>query len=198
MSTDDRIPLREAARRLTGYGRFRHSRTRGKQELLKLLQKGEVTATFDFPSAARPSIAIPAKFWLDFPSGDFNKQLISSASHGKHGQFLVRPGKFVDRYVEWFKFHYFDLTGKPPTDISAELAAALTGVKEQRESYILESEWARFVRDAGFAQIEHHEAVQKSPKGLKALESWEVVLVEVAAECLCDSRRAIAWKSNRQ
>jgi hypothetical protein len=191
MRNEDRIPLREAARRLAGYEAFRRTRTRGKQELFKLLQKGELAATFDFPSAARPTIQIPADFWLDIPSGEFQRQLTSSVRRGRHGQFLVRAGKFIDQYVEWFKSQYFDQSEKPPTDVSAELASALAGAKRERETYILESEWARFVREAGLDQVEHHDEVLKSPKGKRAFEAWEGVLVEVAAEMLARQSQSL-------
>jgi hypothetical protein len=131
MIADDRIPLREAARRLSAHKQFRHTRTGGKQELLKLLQKGDLAATFDFPSAARPSIQIPVEFWLDVPSGDFQRQLASNAKDGKHGQFLLRPSSFIDLYAAWFK-GYFD-SGTAAMDVAAELTGAFSGVKTKRE-----------------------------------------------------------------
>ncbi len=75
MTLDSRMSLREAAQRLVGYNRFKKTNTRGKRELLKLLQTGEIGAAFDFPSNARPRIDIPAQYWNDTPTGDFLAQL---------------------------------------------------------------------------------------------------------------------------
>ena len=54
MTTDSRMPLREAATTLAGYPRFRKTRSGGKREPFKLLQGQEMQAAFDFPSEARP------------------------------------------------------------------------------------------------------------------------------------------------
>jgi hypothetical protein len=184
MPKEARLILREVARRLFGYHRYRQTLTRGKQELLQLLRDGDIKAAFDFPSTAHPSISIPAEFWLDVKSGRFQDLLTWSS--GKRRQFLVQPAKFIDQYVGWFDGSYHDgpSGGEPLPDASAELASALVNVNTKREAYILESEWARFVHDAGLEQVEHHEEPAKSTRGRRPLEAWEVILVEVAKELL--------------
>jgi hypothetical protein len=179
MTTDARIPLREVAIRLAGYGRFRKTRSGGKRELFKFLQGQAIQAAFDFPSEARPRIAIPAKFWIDTRSGDFLAQLTSSTKRGKHGQFLIDPAKFVDQYAARFRDNYLDegISAEKRITASAEMASALAGMKMKKEVYILESEWARFAHDAGFDQAEHRDEVAKSTKGRRPRQEWEVVLV---------------------
>jgi hypothetical protein len=64
------------------------------------------------------------------------------------------------------------------------LASALANLRRGREAYILESEWARFVRDAGLDQAKQEDDSVKSTRGRKPSEFWDVVLVEVASEML--------------
>jgi hypothetical protein len=185
------MSLREAAIRLTGYPRFRKTQSRGRRELLELLQ-GQVThAAFDFPSDARPRIDIPVQFWLDTPSGDFQAQLTSDSRRGKHGQFLIDPAKFVGRYAAWFSNNYLEegVTAEKRTVAPSELASALVGMHTKKEAYILESEWARFV--GGLEQVEHHDESAKSARGRRAFESWEAVLVDVAAELLARQAKGL-------
>jgi len=186
MIADGRITLREVARRLSGYRRFWKTRTRGRQELLKLLQDNEIQAVFDFPSAARPRIPIPAEFWLDIGSGRFQNLLTWSSSRGRRRQFLVEPAKFIGQYIAWFGDSY--LGGAVSTEtraiVSAELVSALARMNKKKEAYILESEWARFVQSAKLELVEHRDEAAQSTKGRRPLEAWEDVLVEVAAEML--------------
>jgi hypothetical protein len=186
MIADDRITLREAARRLSGYRRFQNTRTRGKQELLKVLQDGKIQAAFDFPSAARPRISIPAEFWLDIQSGHFQKLLTWSKKSERYRQFLVEPVKFIGQYTALFGDSYFGgtVSTETRTIAFAELESAFAKINKKKEAYILESEWARFVQSAGLEQVEHHDEVAQSTKGRKPLEAWEFVLVEVASVML--------------
>jgi len=184
MPTDARLTLREAASRLSGYRRFRQTQTRGGQELLKLLQAGEIQAAFDFPSTVGPSILIPAESWLDVPSGQFQSKL--TWKRGQRRQFLVEPAKYTSQYAAWFAGHYIANAANAETRTSGsnELASALGNIEKKREPYILEIEWARFVRDAALEQVEHHEEPAKSSGGRRAFEAWDVILVEVASELL--------------
>ena len=186
MTTDTRMSLREAATTLAGYPQFRKTRSGGKRELFKLLQGQEMQAAFDFPSVARPRIDIPAKFWIDTPSGDFLAQLTSSSRRGRHGQFLINPAEFIDQYVAWFSDNYLGegISAEKRITASAELASALVGMKTKKEAYILESEWARFVHHTGADQAEHRDEGAKSNKGRRPRPEWEIVLVEVASEML--------------
>jgi hypothetical protein len=186
MTTDPRIPLREAAARLAGYPRFQKTNTRGRRELLRLLQIEQIRAAFDFPSKARPRIDIAASFWVDTKSGDFDAQLVSNSKNGKHGQFLVKPVEFIEKYVSWFSNNYVrdSISAEGRTSANVELASALANMRTRREAYILESEWARFVRDAGLDQVEQEDDSVKSTRGRRPREFWDVVLVEVASEML--------------
>jgi hypothetical protein len=197
MGIDARVTLRETADRLCGYRRFQESRTRGRQELLKLLQDGEINAVFDFPSAAHPSIPIPKEYWLDVRSGRF--QSLLTWGSGRRRQFLIEPAKFIDQYVGWFRASYLGgrSSGGSPTDASAELSRAFVGVNSKKEAYILESEWARFVNDAGLGEVEHEDASGKSTKGRRAFESWETVLVEVASELLARQERGLSLEGEQ-
>ena len=190
MTTDARIPLREAAIRLAGYPRFRKTNTRGRRELHRLLQTDQVGAAFDFPSKARPRIDIAGKFWADTKSGDFDAQLVSHSRRGKHGQFLVGPVEFVDQYASWFSDEYLTdvISAEKRTSADAELASALANMRKKREAYILQSEWDRFVRASKLDVERVDELPPKSTKGKHALTSWDVVLTEVAVELL--SRQA--------
>jgi hypothetical protein len=76
------------------------------------------------------------------------------------------------------------------------LASAFVNMNKKREVYILESEWGRFVRDAGLEKVEHHDEPGKSTKGRRPLEAWEVVLVEVASELL--ARQALGLSLEEQ
>lgn len=178
------MSLREAANRLAGYGQFRRTGSRGTRELLKLLQSQKIRAAFDFPSEARSRIDIPARFWLDTSSGDFQNQLYSR--HRRHGQFLIDPAKFIDQYAAWFSDNYLGERISPErrTTAAAEVTSALVGIKTKKEVYILESEWARFVKDNGLDEAEHWNEVARSTRGRRPREGWEIVLVEVAAEML--------------
>jgi hypothetical protein len=157
MTKDARLPLREVASHLSAYPRFQKTRTDGKQELLKLLQQDEIKASFDFPSKARPRILIPAKFWIDIPSGRFQAQLTWSKRRRMHRQFLIDPAEFAEHYVVWFVESHVDGKFGPELshDISAELTSALAGMRRKNEAYVLEGEWARFLKGAGLDVIEH-------------------------------------------
>lgn len=185
MTPDPRIPLREAATRLAGYPGFRKTSTHGRRELLRLLQTGQITAAFNFPSKAGPRIEITGNFWVETTSGDFDGQLISNSRRGKHGQFLVKPVKFIDQYTSWFSDNYLrdGISTEKRTGADAELASALASVRRSREAYILESEWARFV-DSNIGVQKVDEVSPPSPRGRNALTSWDVVLAEVAVELL--------------
>jgi hypothetical protein len=198
MSTDARLTLREVAGRLSGYRQFKETRTRGRQELLKLLQADEIRAAFYFPSAAKPRILIPAEWWLDVPSGRFQSKLTWNSQRGQRRQFLVEPAKFAGPYAAWFAGNYPDRgrSAETAASVSAELASALINMNKKREVYILESEWGRFVRDAGLEKVEHHDEPGKLTKGRRPLEAWEVVLVEVASELL--ARQALGLSLEEQ
>jgi hypothetical protein len=185
MIQDPRIPLREAALRLAGYPQFRKTNTRGRRELLRLLQTEQIRAAFHFPSKAGPGIDITGNFWMDTKSGHFDGQLISNSRRGKHGQFLVKPVKFIDQYTSWFSDNYLrdGISTEKRMSADAVLASALANIRRSREAYILESEWARFVTSkVGVEQA--NARPPKSTRGKRALTSWDVVLVEVAVELL--------------
>jgi len=194
MTSDSRMPLREAAERLAGYNQFRETRTGGKRELLKLLQTEKIQATFDFPSSARPPIDIPAQYWRDRPSGDFLAQLTSRSRSGKQGQYLLEPIQFVEQYKDWYAQKYVPAEGAGLHTSAAgdEFASALAGIISKREAYILEPEWERFIQTS---QLDEHRVSQspvKSNVGVKALRSWDVVCVELAVELLGRWKRGIA------
>ena len=132
--------------------------TRGKQELLKLLQDGKIQAVFDFPSAARPRISIPAEFWLDIQSGHFQKLLTWSKKSERYRQFLVEPVKFIGQYAALFGESYFGgtVSMEARAVAFAELESALAKVNRKKEAYILESEWARAAR-TGLQSDPRHE-----------------------------------------
>jgi hypothetical protein len=186
MTASSRVPLRQIAQRLPEFHRFENTRTRGKQELLKLLQEGEIKAAFDFPSTAHPSISIPPEFWLDVRSGQFQRQLTWRPRKGTHRQYLIEPTKFIDQYVDWFNDSYLggQVSGEPRSSASAELKRALASVRRKKEVYILESEWDRFVHDAALDRIEHQDEPTRSTRGRREFVSWQIVLVEVASELL--------------
>lgn len=199
MSADDRIPLREAADRLAGYNRYRRTQSRGKRELLKLLQGEKIQAAFEFPSEARPQVNVPATFWKDTRSGDFLAQLTNSARHGRQGQFLISPVKFVDGYVSWFAKNYLGdgVNEAARRSAAAELTSALAGIRKKIEVFILESEWACFVQSAGLDEIEHQDRVVKSTRGRRPREEWETVLVEVASQMLAHDSRGRAIENEQ-
>jgi hypothetical protein len=70
--------------------------------------------------------------------------------------------------------------------VHTEIARALASKHKQREAYVTETEWDRFVRDSKLDVIQHFNEPLKSTKGIKPLESWELILVEVAAELLAE------------
>ena len=72
---DDRITLRELGAKLLLYGPYKHSTTKGRAELLRLLREEKLVARFDFPSTERPQIGVPAGYWKDTKSGAFRKAL---------------------------------------------------------------------------------------------------------------------------
>jgi hypothetical protein len=198
MGTEERAFLLEIAKRLPGYRRFRSSTTGGRRELLKLLQQGEIGAVFDFPSMARPSIPISREFWLDVRSGDFNNRLAwDTKKRQGRSQFLVEPAKFAEQYVRWFAERYLHVQSELSSDVSAELVSALRNMNSNKECFVLEGEWTRFVRDAGLGQVEHEQEVSKSPGGVKAFDSWEVVLVELAAILLAKQAQALSLEESK-
>ena len=100
---------------------------------------------------------------------------------------MVEPAKFVNEYVTWLKSHLALNSGAGLTDdVATEIASALVGKRKQREAYVPETEWDRFVRDSKLDVIQHVNEPLKSTKGVKPLESWELILVEVAAELLAE------------
>jgi hypothetical protein len=133
MNADARLTLGEIASRLRGYNRFKKTTTGGRRELLKLLQLGEISAVFDFPSLARPSITIAREFWIDVHSGDFNNQLVWKAKRNGRSQYLLEPVKFVDQYVRWFADHHPHLQNEFSSRALAELTSALTNVNAKKE-----------------------------------------------------------------
>lgn len=194
MTSDSRMPLREAAERLAGYNRFRESRTGGKRELLKLLQTEQIQAAFDFPSNERPRIDIPAQYWRDTLSGDFLAQLTSRSKHGKQGQYLLEPTQFIEQYKVWYARRYVPAEGPRlhTSEAVDEFASALAGINSKREAYILEPEWERFVQ---VSRLDEHRVSQipvKSDRGVKPLRSWDIVCVELAVELLDRWKRGIA------
>lgn len=199
MTTDNRISLREAAKRLTGYPRFKNAQSRGRLALLKLLQSETLRACFDFPSNAQPRINIPARFWIDSPSGDFVAQLTSHSNEGKHGQCLVKSSGFAKQYEAWFSENYLsgDMTDDKRANAAAELGSALAAMSSRKEAYILESEWARFVDASGLGRVEHREDAAKSTRGKRPLQAWEHILVEVASEMLARQTQGHALESEQ-
>src|SRR5690242_751889 len=130
MTTDDREYLRDVATRLVGYSQFKETRTGGKRELFKLLQNVSVTASFIFPSRAKPCLSIPADFWLKTGSGDFRGALTSSSRRGKYGQFLIKPAEFIDQYAEWFRSNHLagEMNEEMKSNAAVELASAIANV----------------------------------------------------------------------
>jgi hypothetical protein len=186
MTTDNRNSLREIALRLRGYRKFQNSQSRGQRELLQLLQGQEIGACFDFPSDAGPRIDIPAKFWTDTRSGDFQKQLTSRSTRAKHGQFLVKSAKFIDQYIAWFNENYLrdGVSVEKKANVAMELTSAFANMNRRKEAYVLESEWARFVEDTKLDVEQVAGVSAKTTRGRHALTSWDVVMVEVAVELL--------------
>jgi hypothetical protein len=135
---DPRLSLREVSLRLREYQQFEKTKSGGKRELLALLQDGQIRAAFDYPSILEPQIAIPAKFWLDIPSGQFQNKLYRrsrSSEREASGHFLVEPAKFVNEYVTWLKSHSplnssAGLTDDVATEIASALAKAVPGLFE--------------------------------------------------------------------
>jgi hypothetical protein len=107
---------------------------------------------------------------------------------------LVKPVKFVDQYVAWFSNNYLGegISAEKRTTASFELASALVGMRTKKEAFILESEWARFVQNAGLGQTEHRDEAASSTRGRLAFQSWEIVLVEVASEMLARQQQGHA------
>jgi hypothetical protein len=69
--------------------------------------------------------------------------------------------------------------------VATEIASALANSKhKQREAYVTETEWGRFVRDSKLDIIKQADEAPKSTRGRSSLTSWDVVLVEVAFELL--------------
>ena len=69
-------------------------------------------------------------------------------------------------------------------DVAAEVASALACNHKQREAYVPETEWDRFVRDSKLDVIKQDHEAPKSTRGRNSFTSWDVVLVEVAVELL--------------
>jgi hypothetical protein len=184
---DPRLALRDVALMLREYQPFKKTNSGGKRELLDLLKSGQIQAFFDYPSTLGPQIAIPAKFWLDIPSGQFQTLLVrksGSSDRETSGHFLVKPAKFVNEYITWLKSHFpLNSSAGLTDDVAVEIASALASKLKQREVYVPETEWNRFV-DSKLDITRVDEVPGKSTRGRDALRSWDVVLVEVAAELL--------------
>jgi hypothetical protein len=179
--------------RLRAYQQFKTTTSGGKRELFGLLQAGKIQAVFDYPSAFGPQLTIPVEFWLGIPSGRFQTRLTRksrSSNPGAGGHFLVKPTNFINEYVKWLRNHFApDADEHLMQRVTEEVASALTSKTKHREAYVLETEWDRFVTDSEIDLIQHDNVAVKSNKGVKALESWEVILVEVAAELLAEQIR---------
>jgi hypothetical protein len=186
---DPRLSLRDVALRLREYQQFKKTNSGGKRELLALLQRGQIQAAFDYPSTLGPQIAIPAEFWLDIPTGQFQKKLTwksrSSDREAGGGHILVKPANFVNEYVTWLKSNVALNSGAGlADDVVAEIASALASSHKQREAYVPEPEWDRFVLDSKLDIIKQADEAPKSTRGRHSFTSWDVVLVEVAVELL--------------
>jgi hypothetical protein len=190
---DPRLALRDVALRLRAYQQFKKTNSGGKRELLDLLKSGQIQAAFDYPSTLGPKIAIPAKFWLGIPTGRFQKKLTwksQSSDREGGGHYLVEPAQFVNEYVTWLKSHVALNSGAGLTDdVAVEIASALASKLKQSEVYVPETEWDRFVRNPKLDITRVDEVPGKSTRGRDALRSWDVVLVEVAAELLARQLR---------
>ena len=162
--------------------------TRGKQELLKLLQDGKIQAVFDFPSAARPRISIPAEFWLDIQSGHFQKLLTWSKKSERYRQFLVEPVKFIGQYAALFGESYFGgtVSMEARAVAFAELESALAKVNRKKEAYILESEWARAARTGLQSDPRHeHHGCPTAHGGDDGIVSIRIINAPTTATSLC-------------
>jgi hypothetical protein len=177
---DDRIALRELAEKLMFIGPFRHSNTRGRAELLRLLISGKLVARFDFPSNERPPIAVPAAYWKnDVKSGEFRKALDSKTKN--KGDYVVNPNLFANEYLNWFSRDH-----RLPEHVD-ELSAALRAGSTKAEVYVSAKDWEQFTSQ-GLDTTQHSTEDQKSSRGKSENTNWSAVLVEVAVELLNSSR----------
>jgi hypothetical protein len=179
--TDDRIPLRELGERLVLYEPYRKSKSRGRIELLGLLQREELIARLDYPSNERPQINVPAAHWRNVKMNEFRKAL--DGNNKNKGDYLVSPIEFTKEYLESFsKAH------RLPEHIDV-LSAALRAGMTKAEVYVLAKDLEKF--SEGLDTTQHSTTPQKSSKGLSENKNWSAIMVEVAVELLNASRDSL-------
>lgn len=172
----DSLPLREVAKTLMSYRRYRDSSSEGRRELLDLLRAGSLLARFRFPSLKSPQIVIPATHWDKIRVGVFKTRMNVTGSNS--GDYVVIPRQFRTLYVSWFQANC-----KLPED-SEELSGALRAAGNQAEVYILVDDWERFVTAEGLGDTQHSDDQAKSSRGLPENQNWLAIMIEVAVELL--------------
>lgn len=173
--TDNPLLLREVAKKIKATRRHRNSQSAGKLELLTFLRTEKIKASVDFPSHEQPSFNVPAKYWKDVKSGDFQNAISRQPAKGNKGDYLMRAKLFVDQYVTWL------LQNHGPSDKIDELTAAFRAFDKKVEVFVLESEWSRFVSDEGLDTTEIINEQKRSKAGAPEHEKWAPLLVQIAA-----------------
>lgn len=173
---EDRIALRELGERLMHFSPYRNSKSRGRAELLGLLQSEKLIARFDFPSNERPKIPVPTAYWHKVKIGEFRKALNSTSNN--NGDYVVMPRRFATEYLNWFSQNH-----QLPEHVD-ELSAALRAGSTKAEVYVLAKDLEQFITQEGLDTTQHSNEVQKSSRGMSENPNWSTVLVEVALELL--------------
>jgi hypothetical protein len=166
--------LREVANKIFATRQYKKSNSKGKVELLHLLQRGEIVAVIKFPSAKVPTLRIPKEYWTKVVEGTFQASLTVKKINRTSGDYLVPAWRFVREYITW-------LMTLPETDQTNELSSISSRIAEKVQIYIPEAEWERFFTESGLdtTLVVGAQTIAKVGTPLKG--DWAQIYAEISA-----------------
>ena len=147
-------------------------------QLLALLQSGELRTGFHFPGRIVPWISIPPSYWARVGSDKFRSLRYSSDDEEKPGTFKVKIVEFAEEYAQAVQ-KKLEGDKQNQAAIVDELKVALSAASGRYEVLIPESVWTEYLtrnslRDESPPEIE--------PKvGRRKLKGWRGLSVIVVA-----------------
>jgi hypothetical protein len=171
VTVEQTIPLRDIGRRLAP---LRRSRDKvASDELLSLLQTGEISAGFRFSGRTIFWIKIPAHYWTKVSSNKFRNIRYSSKKKNS-GAFKVRLGEFADDIV----IQVNEQLETKKSDASNEWEAVLKATTRSYEVEITERVWADYLVRHNFTEPGPE---IKSKSGRNQKKGWRELSIIISA-----------------
>jgi hypothetical protein len=183
MTVEQTIPLRDIGRRLAPLQRSRDKVA--SDELLSLLQTGEISAGFRFFGRTIFWIKIPAHYWTKVSSNKFRNIRYSSKKKNS-GAFKVRLGQFADDIV----IQVNEQLENKKIEASDEWKAVLKATTHTYEVEITEREWADYLNRNNLTEPGPE---IKSKSGRNQKPGWRNLSIIIGAYIM--GLRGIEWES---